>query len=61
MKRNKFGCLGWVVISLTGVLALASCNVTRRVTTESSYLQRGDTAVVIQSRTIETYDATKKL
>lgn len=57
-----------VVISVTvaaltalGVaLGLTSCNVTRVITNESSYFQRGDTSVMIQTKTIETYDATKK-
>ena len=43
------------------VIALTGCNVTRTVTTSSSYVQRGDTTVMIQSKTIESYDATKKL
>ena len=42
-------------------LALASCNVTRTITNESQYYQRGDTSVVIQTKTIETYDASKKV
>ena len=42
-------------------IALTGCNVTRTVTTSSSYVQRGDTTVMIQSKTIESYDATKKL
>ena len=37
------------------------CNVTRTVTTSSSYVQRGDTTVLIQSKTIESYDASKRL
>ncbi len=41
-------------------LALTSCNVTRTVTTSSEYFQRGDTTVVIQTRTVESYDGTKK-
>ncbi len=57
MRKNYFGCLGWLVLVVTGIAALTSCNVTRRVTTESSYVQRGDTAVVIQTKTVETYDA----
>ena len=40
---------------------LASCNVTRSITNESQYYQKGDTSVVIQTKTIETYDASKKL
>lgn len=39
---------------------LTSCNVTRVLTNESQYFQRGDTSVVIQTKTIETYDASKK-
>lgn len=51
-----------IIILATMVLsvALASCNVTRVVTNESQYLQKGDTSVVIQTRTVETYDAAKK-
>lgn len=41
-------------------LGLTSCNVTRTISNESSYLQRGDTNVVIHTKTIETYDAIKK-
>ena len=41
-------------------LGLNSCNVTRVITNESQYLQRGDTSVVIQTKTVETYDAQKK-
>ena len=39
---------------------LNSCNVTRVVTNESKYTTRGDTAVVIQTKTVETYDASKR-
>ena len=41
-------------------IAMSSCNVTRTVTTRSEYWQKADTSVVIQTRTVETYDATKK-
>ena len=50
-----------VLITCGGMVALTGCNVTRTVTTSSSYLQRGDTTVLIQSKTIESYDATKRL
>ena len=40
---------------------LTSCNVTRTITTKSEYWQKGDTSVIIQSKTIESYDATKKV
>ena len=44
-----------------GFLSLISCNVTRKVTTQSEYLQRGDTSITIVTRTIESYDASKKI
>ena len=40
---------------------LTSCNVTRTVTTTSSSVKCGDTTVIIQSKTIESYDASKRL
>ena len=50
-----------ITIIVMAVLGLTSCNVTRTVTTRSETWQRGDTSVVIQSKTIESYDASKKL
>ena len=47
--------------ALGAAFGLTSCNVTRTITTKSEYSQRGDTTVVIQTKTIETYDASKKL
>ena len=41
-------------------LGLSSCNVTRTITTRSEAWQKGDTSVVIQTKTVETYDASKK-
>jgi hypothetical protein len=51
------------IAALTAVgtaFGLTSCNVTRTITTQSQYYQRGDTSCVIQTKTIETYDASKK-
>ena len=42
-------------------IALTGCNVTRTITTQSEYVQRGDTSVVIMTKTIESYDASRKL
>ena len=47
--------------ALGAAFGLSSCNVTRTVTTKSEYWQRGDTSAIIQSKTIESYDGTKKL
>ena len=46
------------VVTATSV-ALTGCNVTRTITTRSEYWQKADTSVVIQTKTIETYDASK--
>lgn len=46
--------------ALAASLGLTSCNVTRVITNQSEYYQRGDTSVVIQTKTVETYDASKK-
>jgi len=62
-KCKIFG--GPMVITITIIviagLGLTSCNVTRTVTTRSEAWQKGDTSVVIQTRTVESYDASKKL
>ena len=49
------------IVACGGLVALTGCNVTRTITTTSSSIKRGDTTVIIQSKTIEQYDATKKL
>ena len=52
-----------LVAALTALGAsfgLTSCNVTRTITTNSEYWQKADTSVVIQTKTIETYDASRK-
>ena len=46
--------------ALGAAFGLTSCNVTRTVTTKSEYWQKADTSVVIQTKTIETYDASRK-
>ena len=46
--------------ALGAAFGLSSCNVTRTITTKSEYWQKAATSVVIQTKTIETYDASKK-
>lgn len=43
-----------------GGLLITSCNVTRTITTTSQCYQRGDTSVMIQTKTTEVYDGTIK-
>lgn len=45
---------------VAAALGLQSCNVTRTITTQSQYYQKGDTTCTIITKTIETYDASKK-
>ena len=47
--------------ALGAAFGLTSCNVTRTITTQSQYYQKGDTTCTIVTKTIETYDASKKL
>ena len=58
-KKIFIGVVG--VIGVLGVIGLQSCNVTRTITTQSQYYQKGDTTCTIVTKTIETYDASKKL
>jgi hypothetical protein len=47
--------------ALGTAFGLTSCNVVRTVTNRSEYYQRGDTSVMIQTKTTESYDAKKNL
>ena len=49
-----------IVTYVAIALGLQSCNVTRTVTTRSEAWQRGDTSVVIQTKTVESYDGSRK-
>ncbi len=62
MKMKKLVCAMCIVIACTlfAVIALTSCNVTRTVTTQSQYYTKGDTTCTITTKTIESYDASKK-
>ena len=58
-SKKKMKQLLIMVVIMTSVV-MASCNVTRTITTKSEYWQKADTSVVIQTKTIETYDASRK-
>jgi hypothetical protein len=62
-KKRLMSAIKYLAISIATAVAMAlgltSCNVTRTITTESRSLTRGDTAVIIQSKTIESYNAKK--
>ena len=50
-----------MLTALGAAIGLNSCNVVRTITNKSEFWQKGDTAVTIQTKTIESYDASKKL
>ena len=47
--------------ALGAAIGLNSCNVVRTITNKSEFYQRGDTSVMIQTKTTESYDARKNL
>ena len=49
-----------IVTCVAIAFGLSSCNVTRTITTRSEAWQKGDTSVVIQTKTVESYEASKK-
>ena len=59
LKAIKYLALA-IATSIAMALGLTSCNVTRTITTESQSLTRGDTAIIIQYKNIESYNAQKK-
>ena len=62
-KQRLMKALKYLAVSIATAIAMAmgltSCNVTRTITTESRSLTKGDTAIIIQSKTIESYNALK--
>ena len=48
-----------IATAVAMALGLTSCNVTRTITTESRSVTKGDTAIIIQTKTIESYNAKK--
>jgi hypothetical protein len=64
-KNKKIGKALYVIATALAtaiaiLFGLQSCQVSRTVTTSAESYQRGDTAMVIQTKTIETYTGTKK-
>ena len=64
-KEQIYKIIATAVTALLTCLAIAfglsSCNATRTITTQSQYYQRGDTTCTIVTKTIEQYDASRKL
>ena len=62
-KQRLIKAIKYLAVSIATAIAMAlgltSCNVTRTITTESKSVTKGDTAIIIQSKTIESYNAKK--
>lgn len=50
-----------IIVTTLVTSCLSSCSLSRTITNESQYIQRGDTSVIIQTKTIERYDGSKKM
>lgn len=60
MKEEEVVTIIGILLGILIITCMFSCTVTRTITNESKYLQDGDTSVVIQTKTTEKYNATKK-
>ena len=62
-KQRIFNAIKYLALAIATAIAMAlgltSCNVTRTITTESKSLTQGDTVIIIQVKTIESYNAKK--
>ena len=62
-KQRIFNAIKYLALAIATAIAMAlgltSCNITRTITTESKSLTQGDTAIIIQVKTIESYNAKK--
>lgn len=58
LKENWSTIVALISSFVLGVL-LPSCNVTRTISNEATSYKKGDTTIVITTKTIESYNATK--
>ena len=49
-----------IATALSIAFGLSSCSFVRNVTTSAEHVSKGDTSVIIQTKTIESYTATKQ-
>lgn len=58
LKDNWATIIALISSFVLGVL-LPACNVTRTISNEATSYKKGDTTIVITTKTIESYNATK--
>lgn len=61
VKKAIIYLVGAIATALGILWGMTSCTVSRQVTTTAESIQKGDTSVVIQTKTIETYTGKKQL
>lgn len=63
-KENILKAVAYILTAIATAIGIAfglsSCQVSRTVTTSAESHQKGDTTLIIQTKTIETYTGTKK-
>ena len=64
-KKNIIKAIIYILTAIASALGIAfglsSCQVSRTVITSAESIQRGDTSLVIQTKTIETYTGKKNI
>ena len=58
IKAVSYG-LSALATALLIAFGLSSCQVTRTITNEATSIQRGDTSILITTKTVESYNANK--
>lgn len=62
-KKNVANAIAYVLAAIATAIGIAfgctSCEVVRTITTSSECHQRGDTSVVITTKTVESYNGRK--
>lgn len=63
-RKNLIKAIASLLVALASALLIAfglqSCQVTRTVTTSAESHQKGDTTLIIQTKTIESYHGSKE-
>lgn len=52
--------LGAIATAIMIMFGMESCTASRTITNTAEYRQQGDTTIIIQTKSVEKYDANKK-
>lgn len=59
IKKTIIYLIGAIATALSILWGMSSCTLSRTITTTSESHTKGDTAIIIQSKTIESYHGSK--